>query len=153
MKAKKFNIRVYGILKNVNGKFLLTHELRGGVRMTKFVGGGLEFNEGLKEALKREFEEEMNLKIEVESLVYINDFLQISKFNSNDQLMSVYYEVTTSDWGRVNECIQNPTKEQSFLWVDASTYNVEDVTFPIDKVVFEMLKTSVRYKDSLEKVK
>lgn len=142
MKAKKFNIRVYGILKNPNGKYLLTDELRGGVHMTKFVGGGLEFNEGLKDALKREFIEEMNLEIEVKSLFYINDFLQISKFNANDQLMSVYYEVTTLDWDRVEACIDNPTTEQSFRWVDFKAFNVNDITFSIDKVVFGMLRSN-----------
>ena len=131
MKAKNFNIRVYGILKNVNGQYLLTDELRGGVHMTKFVGGGLEFNEGLEDALKREFVEEMNLNIEVNALFYINEFLQISKFNPNDQLMSVYYEVTTLDWNRVETCIQNPTKEQSFFWVDSNAYDVKNLTFPI----------------------
>jgi 8-oxo-dGTP diphosphatase len=141
MKAKNFNIRVYGILKNVNGQYLLTDELRSGVHMTKFVGGGLEFNEGLGDALKREFREEMNLEVEVKSLVYINDFLQISKFNPNDQLMSVYYEVITLDLNRVEVCIENPTKVQSFRWVDFDVCNVDDITFPIDKIVFEMLKS------------
>ncbi len=143
MKAKNFNIRVYGILKNVNGKYLLTDELRGGVQMTKFVGGGLEFNEGLKDALKREFIEEMNLEVKVESLFYINDFLQISNFNPMDQLMSVYYEVTTSNWDRVEECIHNPTNKQSFRWVDFKNFNVDNITFPIDKVVFDKLKKYV----------
>jgi len=140
MKAKKFNIRVYGILKNVNGEYLLTDELREGIHMTKFVGGGLEFGEGLKDAIKREFMEEMNLEVDVSDLFYINDFLQLSKFNSNDQLMSVYYEVSTVDWSRVEACIQNPTKYQSFCWVDFETFKVDDMTFPIDKVVFEILK-------------
>lgn len=140
MKAKNFNIRVYGILKNDNGKYLLTDELRGGVRMTKFVGGGLEFNEGLGNGLKREFKEEMNLEVQMGALFYINDFLQISKFNAEDQLMSVYYEVTTSDWNKVEECIQNPTHEQSFRWVDIEEIHTDEITFPIDKVVIDKLK-------------
>lgn len=140
MKAKNFNIRVYGILKNVNGKYLLTDEVREGIHMTKFVGGGLEFNEGLEDALKREFMEEMNLEVEVKSLFYINEFLQISKFNPNDQLMSVYYEVTTNDWNRVEECITAPISEQSFRWVDFEAFHIDDMTFPIDKIVFKMLK-------------
>jgi len=142
MKAKNFNIRVYGILKNVNGKYLLTDELREGIHMTKFIGGGLEFNEGLKVALQREFLEEMNLKVDVKSLFYINDFLQISKFNPEDQLMSVYYEVITNDWSRVEVCIENPINKQSFRWVDFNLIDSDEITFPIDKVVFEMLKNS-----------
>lgn len=140
MEAKNFNIRVYGILKNVKGKYLLTDEVREGVHVTKFVGGGLEFNEGLEDALKREFMEEMNLEVEVKSLFYINEFLQISKFNPNDQLMSVYYEVTTNDWNRVEECITTPISEQSFRWVDFEEFHINDMTFPIDKVVFSKLQ-------------
>lgn len=140
MSAEKFNIRVYGILKHLNGSFLLTNELRGGVEMTKFVGGGLEFNEGIEDCIKREFMEEMNLTIEVNKLFYINDFLQLSAFNSKDQLLSIYYMVTTNDWNRVKECISNPTKEQSFTWVTKAELNEKDITFPVDKVVVRMLK-------------
>jgi len=141
--ANNFNIRVYGILKHPNGQFLITDELRGGVEMKKFVGGGLEFNEGTKNALKREFIEEMNLEIEVDDLFYMNDFLQISKFNSNDQLLSVYYTVSTLDWDRVEWCIQHPTKEQAFRWVDFNKLKVDDITFPIDKVVLKKIKSKL----------
>lgn len=140
MSAEKFNIRVYGILKHPNGSFLLTNELRGGMKMAKFVGGGLEFNEGVKDCIKREFIEEMNLEVEVANLYYINDFLQISAFNPKDQLLSVYYIVTTNDWDRIEVCISKPSKEQSFYWVTPEKLEVDDITFPIDKIVVEMLK-------------
>jgi len=139
MSAEKFNIRVYGILKHPNGSILLTNELRAGVKMTKFVGGGLEFNEGIKDCLKREFSEEMNLKIEVCKLFFINDFLQISAFNSKDQLLSIYYEVTTKDWQQIENCIKNPTVEQSFYWKKISDLKNENITFPIDKIVCKKL--------------
>jgi len=140
MSTEKFNIRVYGILKHPNGSFLLTNELRHVVHMTKFVGGGLEFNEGLADGLKREFIEEMELDIQVGKLFYINDFLQVSAFNSKDQLLSIYFEVTTNDWNRVEACISNPTKEQSFYWVKPDDLKIDEMTFPIDKVVVGMLK-------------
>tara|TARA_B100000809_G_scaffold259584_1_gene304889 strand:- start:441 stop:866 length:426 start_codon:yes stop_codon:yes gene_type:complete len=140
MSTEKFNIRVYGILKHPNGSFLLTNEFRGGVHMKKFVGGGLEFNEGLENGLKREFIEEMELTVQVGKLFYINDFLQVSAFNPKDQLLSIYYQVTTNDWNRVEQCILNPTKEQSFYWVTQDNLTVEDITFPIDKVVVGILK-------------
>lgn len=140
MLAEKFNIRVYGILKHPNGSYLLTNELRGGVKMTKFIGGGLEFNEGIKDALKREFIEEMNLKIEIGNLFYINDFLQISAFNPKDQLLSIYYEVITNDWLQIENCINHPTTEQSFYWAKIKELKIEDITFPIDKIVVKMLK-------------
>jgi len=139
MNVENFNIRVYGILEGSNGSVLLTDENRFGVEMTKFVGGGVEKGEGLADALKREFIEEMDLKIEIESLFYINDFLQISAFNPKDQLFSIYYKVSTHDWKRVEECINHPSTKQSFKWVNIHTLSKNDVTFPIDKVVVERL--------------
>ena len=96
-------------------------------------------NEGIKDCLKREFSEEMNLKIEVCKLFFINDFLQISAFNSKDQLLSIYYEVTTKDWQQIENCIKNPTVEQSFYWKKISDLKNENITFPIDKIVCKKL--------------
>ncbi len=140
MEINNFNIRVYGILKHPNGSYLITHEVRGGMPMTKFVGGGLEFGEGTKECLKREFKEEMNLEIEVGALLYMNDFLQVSAFNPKDQLMSIYYWVMTKDWKRVDECIDNPKPEQKFEFIDMNTINIKHMTFPIDRKIIEVLR-------------
>ncbi len=140
MKVKNFNIRVYGILKDFNGNILLTDEFRNGVEMTKFVGGGLKKGEGIVDCLKREFLEEMNIEIEVNDLFYINDFLQISAFNPTDQLISIYYFVTTKNWSQVDNCICYPSKNQSFKWIDIKKLKLKDVTFPIDKIVVERLK-------------
>lgn len=141
MKVKNFNIRVYGILKRSNGDILLTDEIRSGVNMTKFVGGGLEFGEGIADCLKREFIEEMSINIEVKDLFYINDFIQISAFNPKDQLISIYYNVTTSNWQQVEYCINNPINEQTFKWISLEKLSTKDVTFTIDKVVVEKLKS------------
>lgn len=141
MKVKNFNIRVYGILKRSNGDILLTDEIRSGVNMTKFVGGGLEFGEGIADCLKREFIEEMSINIEVKDLFYINDFIQISAFNPKDQLISIYYNVTTSNWQQVEYCINNPINEQTFKWISLEKLSTKDVTFKIDKVVVEKLKS------------
>ena len=107
--------------------------------MTKFVGGGLEKGEGIGDALKREFKEEMDIEIELESLFYINDFLQISAFNPKDQLISIYYLVKTSDWKKVEYCIKHPKKEQSFKWVKRKALSDKLVTFSIDKIVIALL--------------
>ena len=57
-----FNIRVYGILINDKKQVLVSDEFIRGSYYTKFPGGGLEFGEGTRDCLKREFKEEMNLK-------------------------------------------------------------------------------------------
>ena len=58
----RFNLRVYGILINDKKQVLVSDEFIRGNYYTKFPGGGLEFGEGTRDCLKREFMEEMNLK-------------------------------------------------------------------------------------------
>ena len=60
-----FNIRVYGICINSNNQVLVADEIVRGNYLTKFPGGGLEFGEGTRDCLKREFKEEMDLEVEV----------------------------------------------------------------------------------------
>ena len=100
MTPSRFNIRVYGILIQ-EGKVLITDEVRSGVKMTKFPGGGLEFGEGIAECLIREFKEELNIRISIKTLFYVNDFYQVSSFNKNEQLVSIYYLVSLDEVGVV----------------------------------------------------
>src|SRR5688500_16050051 len=86
-----FNIRVYGILLSENKEVLVSDEyIRGGL-YTKFPGGGLEFGEGTRDCLKREFKEEMDLNIQVGDHIYTTDYFQISAFNPGHQIISIYY--------------------------------------------------------------
>tara|TARA_B100001173_G_C15956563_1_gene533723 strand:+ start:523 stop:954 length:432 start_codon:yes stop_codon:yes gene_type:complete len=141
MIPSRFNIRVYGLLIQA-GKVLITDEVRSGVQMTKFPGGGLEFGEGVTDCLIREFKEELNITVKVHDLFYINDFYQVSSFNNNDQLMSVYYYVSLVD-GDI-QTTETPflfeTEEpQCFRWMDLQVITKSDFTFPIDKIVVEKL--------------
>ena len=88
-----FNIRVYGLLLNEKNEVLVSDELIRGTYMTKFCGGGLEKGEGTIDCLKREFIEEMNLKVEIIEHLYTTDFYQTSAFNPEHQIISIYYEV------------------------------------------------------------
>jgi ADP-ribose pyrophosphatase YjhB (NUDIX family) len=81
----KFNIRVYGLLINHNQEILLSDEELNGKRFTKFPGGGLEFGEGLLEGLKREFMEECNMEIEINSHFYTTDFFVQSIFGGGTE--------------------------------------------------------------------
>jgi len=76
-----FNIRVYGILITDDNKVLVSDEFIRGNYYTKFPGGGLEFGEGTRDCLAREFMEEMNLKVKVEEHLYTTDFFQMSAFD------------------------------------------------------------------------
>ena len=137
----RFNIRVYGLLIQA-GKVLITDEIRNGIQMTKFPGGGLEFGEGVADCLIREFKEELDVTVKVHDLFYINDFYQVSSFNKNDQLMSVYYYVSLVD-GEI-QTTETPflfetDEPQCFRWMDLKVITKSDFTFPIDKIVVEKL--------------
>jgi len=84
----KFVIRVYGLLINENRQVLISDEYRNGYAFTKFPGGGMEFEEGFKQTLKREFQEEIGIEMEVGEVFYFNEFYQASVFNSKLQLFT-----------------------------------------------------------------
>jgi 8-oxo-dGTP diphosphatase len=142
---ERYNIRVYGVCIDLEGRVLLTDERRGGMEMTKFPGGGHHFGEGLAEALHREFMEELNSEIEIVGLLYINDFLQISAFNPKDQLLSIYYLIRFV--GALNfethqkscDFPMDAADAQIFRWVSLADLGDTKFTFPVDKVVASKL--------------
>lgn len=139
-----FNIRVYGLLISDSNELLVSDECRNGYAFTKFPGGGLEWGEGTKDALIREFKEELSIDIEVGELFYLTDFFQESAFRSTDQLISIYYKVFYT--GRLEfEHYTFPLTEngERFRWVAMSELSKVNPTFPIDKIVLEKLIESV----------
>ena len=141
---KSFNVRVYGLLINSNNELLLSDERRGGFSFTKFPGGGLEFGEGVVDALIREFSEELAIDVSVGDLFYVNDFFQASAFNENHQLLSLYYFVNYNKCEAIGqETYQFPLIEdgEKQRWVAITDLTESNFTFPIDKVVIEKLKS------------
>jgi 8-oxo-dGTP diphosphatase len=140
-----FNVRVYGLLINEHQEILLTDEQVKGYRFTKFPGGGVEFGEGLTEALKREFIEECNTEVDIISHYYTTDFFVKSAFNDS-QIISVYYLVKPIS--ALNFSVKTQLFDfdgsgndlQSFRWVKLDKFKPDDVTFPIDQYVVELLK-------------
>ena len=88
-----FNLRVYGLVINEQQEILLSDERRGGISFTKFPGGGVNENEGILDALHREFREELGSDILSASFFYFNDFYQNSAFRKEDSLVVFYYLV------------------------------------------------------------
>ncbi|MCD8739544.1 NUDIX domain-containing protein [Mucilaginibacter roseus] len=141
------NVRVYGLLINDANQVLLSDEREYGMEFIKFPGGGLEYGEGLIDGLKREFMEECAMEIDVISHFYTTDFFVKSAFNDS-QIMSVYYLVKNS--APMNLVIKTRAFDfdgdgkadilQSFRWADISQLKAEDVTFPTDKKVVELLR-------------
>lgn len=144
MQINRFNIRVYGILKN-NNRILLVHEHAGSIEFVKFPGGGLEFGEGLHEGLIREFAEETGLDIEIEHHIYTTDFFQQSAFKPNDQLISVYYAVKAKGEIDIREdsheiIVNGRIEKLRFFWVELHELHEAMLTFPIDKKVCGLIK-------------
>ncbi|MCU0375272.1 MAG: NUDIX domain-containing protein [Chitinophagaceae bacterium] len=147
-----FNVRVYGILITEQGELLVADEkIRGGY-YTKFPGGGLEFGEGTRDCLVREFKEELNLNIEVTDHLYTTDFFQMSAFNPAQQIISIYYYVkpleplqvqlkhTPFDFDAEQLAIYEQTGEtETFRMIPLQELKEADVTLPIDKVVVNLL--------------
>lgn len=148
-----FNIRVYGILINENRQVLVSDELIRGSYITKFPGGGLEFGEGTRDCLKREFKEEMDLEVAIGDHIYTTDFFQMSTFNAEHQVISIYYvakalepiKVTMRTSPFVFDEVQMKIYEskreiESFRFVDWEDFSSAAVHLPIDKVVADLVK-------------
>jgi len=139
-----FNVRVYGLLINDRNEVLISDEQEFGKRFSKFPGGGLEYGEGLIDGLKREFMEECNMDIEVREHFYTTDFFVKSIFNEA-QLISVYYLVNNVK--PVELVIKSEPFDfdgggdvlQSFRWVGVKDLKKNDLTFPVDQYVVELL--------------
>ena len=148
-----FNLRIYGLLINDNRQVLVSDEYIRGGYYTKFPGGGLEFGEGTRDCLQREFKEEMDLNVEVTDHLYTTDFFQMSAFNPEHQIISIYYFV------RPLEAIKAPLRSkpfdfdeqqlriyaekkeiETFRFIDWADFSEESVTLPIDKVVAKLVK-------------
>jgi ADP-ribose pyrophosphatase YjhB (NUDIX family) len=150
-----FNIRVYGILLGKNKEVLVSDEFIRGNHYTKFPGGGLEPGEGTRDCLKREFLEEMDLKVSVTDHLYTTDFFQMSAFNPEQQIISIYYRVEALEEIRVPirtklfdfdearmEVYRRTGETETFRFIPWESFSAESVSLPIDKVVADLLKSS-----------
>lgn len=131
-----FNVRVYGLLIE-SDRVLVLNEVIKGMAMTKFPGGGLEFKEGTKDCLIREFQEELNLDIEIDNHYYTTDFYQESAFNKNHQILSVYYLVKRKSISSLP--VINTSVIKGFSWISLKDLKPESFTFPIDRYIVNKL--------------
>ena len=150
-----FNVRVYGILIDADDRVLVSDERTQSVAFTKFPGGGLEYGEGLLDALKREFMEECDLEIEIIQHLYTTDFYEKSSFN-NSQIISIYYLVRALD--TLNVPLKDKVmdfnsddvleKEEVFRLVDCDKLLSEHLTFKTDQVAWETYKNTSNFRKS-----
>lgn len=150
-----FNIRVYGILLGKDQQVLVSDEFIRGNKYTKFPGGGLEFGEGTRDCLAREFLEEMSLSVRVTDHLYTTDFFQMSAFNPEHQIISIYYRVEALEKIRVPlrtqifdfdeaqmEVYRKTGETETFRFIPWKEFSEESVNLPIDKVVARLIKSS-----------
>lgn len=141
---KRYNPRVYGLIINDAREILVADEFEYGRAFTKFPGGGLEWGEGLKDCLQREIREELGLESEIGAFFYVNDFFQASAFRADDQLLSFYFFVEQIDFSAIPVSAHAvPLTEQGekFRWIPLSEIAAENVTFPVDKIVADKLRS------------
>jgi 8-oxo-dGTP diphosphatase len=148
-----FNVRVYGLMVNERNEILVSDEIIRGHYITKFIGGGLEYGEGTRACLQREFLEEVNWKVEVGKHIYTTDFFQPSAYHPDHQIISIYYQVHPLEDApflyssqpfdfstelmeryKTEGCIETPR------WISLEDFNEDSVTLPIDKFVASNIK-------------
>ena len=120
-------------------KVLVLHEEYAGEQLMKLPGGGLEFGEGLLDCLHREFEEELNVKINILGHLYTQEDFVVSRFRDNEQLLTVYYLVEIIDEN--DFLIMDPCIEKT-EWIPINT-DENPFILPVDKIAFEKLKERI----------
>jgi 8-oxo-dGTP diphosphatase len=146
MMDKRFVVRVYALVINDRNQVLLSDEYVRDAYLTKFPGGGLEWGEGPVDCLKREALEEFGQSIEIIGHFYTNDFFEKSMFYEESQLFSIYYlaqfnepikfKISTEPFD-FNETVHG---SQSFRWIGIHDLETEELTFPVDRKVAQLLK-------------
>lgn len=140
MTPNRFNIRVYALCLCGNDEVLITHEKIDTFSFIKFPGGGLELGEGIKDCLLRELKEEADLIPQNIQHFYTTDFFQVSAFNPEDQLISVYYTCEVETLWKEKTIVENKGNKVHQTKVVKTKINEitsKDFTFPIDQKVFE----------------
>jgi ADP-ribose pyrophosphatase YjhB (NUDIX family) len=148
-----FNVRVYGILLGENNSVLVADEYIRGKYYTKFPGGGLEFGEGTRDCLKREFKEEMDLEVRIGEHIYTTDFFQMSAFSAGQQIIAIYYFAHALepikvplrnkpfDFDQAQMAVYNKVSQiETFRFIEWEQFDPEEITLPIDKIVAQLIK-------------
>ncbi|MCB9047336.1 MAG: NUDIX hydrolase [Chitinophagales bacterium] len=133
--GKRFNIRVYGIWM-LEGRVLVNEETIRNKNYIKFIGGGLEYGEGVINCLHREWKEELNLDIKVLEHFYTTEFFQESYFDES-QVISIYYLVEPL---HPDPYIINTNPQEYTHWIKVEDITPDTFSLPIDKVVGKKLR-------------
>jgi 8-oxo-dGTP pyrophosphatase MutT (NUDIX family) len=143
-------VRVYGILIDATHGLLVSDEFIRGNYYTKLPGGGLEFGEGTRDCLVREFKEETGLDVTIGNHIYTTDFYQPSAFRAGDQILSIYYYVhpisleplqtraIAFDF-KPDEVADITGQAEHTRWIPLQQLSEADMSLPIDKIVINKI--------------
>ena len=146
-------VRVYGVLIDPGYGLLVSDEYIRGDYFTKLPGGGLEFGEGTRDCLVREFKEETGLDVTVGDHIYTTDFYQPSAFRAGDQILSIYYRVNpisleplktrskAFDFSPEEVADKNGQAEHT-RWIALNDLSEGAMSLPIDKIVINKILQS-----------
>ena len=146
-------VRVYGVLIDPAHGLLVSDEFIRGDYFTKLPGGGLEFGEGTRDCLVREFKEETGLDVTVGDHIYTTDFYQPSAFRAGDQILSIYYRVNPINLEplktrskafdlKPEEVADKNGQAEHTRWIALDDLSEAAMSLPIDKIVVAtLLKT------------
>lgn len=137
--SKPFNVRIYGLLIH-NHRLMILEEPFMGEIVKKFPGGGLEFGEGTRDCLKREFKEELNLDIRVGEHFYTQDFFLQSGLDPKEQILMIYYRVELTD---ISQLHVEEAAIKELIWIDLDMLSEDDLSLPTDKIVTRMLLNKI----------
>ena len=132
----KRTVRVYGFLEDAQGRVLVSAERFRGKPLVKYPGGGVEWGEGIREALVREFQEELHLDIEVGELVFFNEFPVISACDPEVQVFSFFYRVSALGplSFATHSRVEVPDKDgERAVWVSKAELANVPFSFPIEQ--------------------
>jgi len=146
-----FTIRVYGVLLDSRKRLLLSDEYIRGNYFTKLPGGGMEFGEGTRDCLKREFMEETGLDVIIGDHIYTTDYYQVSAFNKRNQIVAIYYYAhatepisvvtKTKPFDFTPEQVADPQGQSEVLrWVEWDDLSEETVDLLTDKIAIGIVK-------------
>ena len=143
-------VRIYGILIDSTHGLLVSDEFIRGDYFTKLPGGGLEYGEGTRDCLIREFKEETGLDVTVGDHIYTTDFYQPSAFRTGDQILSIYYYVSPFSLSQLQtrsiafdfkpeEIADKNGQAEHTRWIPLKDLSEDAMSLPIDKIVINKI--------------
>ena len=139
---KSKHVGCYGIVYNDDGQVLLIKKSRGAYKdKLDLPGGGIEYGESTDDTLKREFEEEVGLKIENYKLkTVVTNYVvwNLDETHLEDlQHIAIIYDVTLdkSSFDKIKKDADG-LDSLGAEWYDVDSLNIDDLS-PIAKIIKE----------------